>query len=73
MEKTIRELNGVMRIELEDVMPPKQQIMSSRSFGRAVFDIEGPSRVRFAVCEPRSREIEKSEILCRLNLRVYQN
>jgi len=40
MEKTIRELNGVMCIELEDVKLPKQQIMSSRSFGRAVFDIE---------------------------------
>lgn len=41
MEKTIRELNGVMCIKLEDVIPPKQQIMSSRSFGVPVFDIEG--------------------------------
>jgi DNA polymerase V len=38
MEKTIRELNGTVCIELEDVSPPKQQIMSSRSFGQPVRD-----------------------------------
>jgi len=38
MEKTIRELNGTMCIELEDVLPPKQQILSSRSFGQPVRD-----------------------------------
>jgi DNA polymerase V len=38
MEKTIRELNGTVCIELEDIAPPKQQIMSSRSFGQSVQD-----------------------------------
>ena len=38
MEKTIRELNGTVCIELEDVAPDKQQIMSSRSFGQSVSD-----------------------------------
>ncbi|OYZ68102.1 MAG: DNA polymerase V subunit UmuC, partial [Methylophilaceae bacterium 17-43-7] len=38
IEKTIRELNGVVCIELEDVAPPKQQILSSRSFGHPVRD-----------------------------------
>ncbi len=38
MEKTIRELNGVVCIELEEIAPPKQQIMSSRSFGYPVTD-----------------------------------
>jgi DNA polymerase V len=38
MEKTIRELNGTVCIELEDITPPKQQIMSSRSFGNPVRD-----------------------------------
>lgn len=41
MEKTIRELNGTVCIELEDVTPPKKQILSSRSFGLPVRDIEG--------------------------------
>lgn len=39
MEKTIRELNGIVCIELEEVTPAKQQIVSSRSFGRPVEDL----------------------------------
>lgn len=38
LEKTIRELNAIVCIELEDITPPKQQIMSSRSFGQPVRD-----------------------------------
>jgi DNA polymerase V len=38
MEKTIRELNGTVCIELEDVIPAKEQILSSRSFGHPVRD-----------------------------------
>lgn len=38
MEKTIRELNGTVCIELEEVSPPKKQIISSRSFGHPVND-----------------------------------
>ena len=38
MEKTIRELNGTVCIELEDVAPAKKQILSSRSFGHPVSD-----------------------------------
>lgn len=36
VEKTVRELNGTVCLELEDIAPPKQQIMSSRSFGSYV-------------------------------------
>lgn len=43
MEKTIRELNGVVCIELEEVAPVKQQIVSSRSFGKPVEDLESLS------------------------------
>jgi DNA polymerase V len=38
MEKTIRELNGIVCIALEDAPPAKKQILSSRSFGQAVRD-----------------------------------
>ena len=38
MEKTIRELNGTVCIELEEIAPAKKQIMSSRSFGVPVRD-----------------------------------
>ncbi|MDP2153886.1 MAG: Y-family DNA polymerase [Methylotenera sp.] len=39
MEKAIRELNGVMCIEIEEVPPPKQQIMSSKSFGQPITEL----------------------------------
>lgn len=39
MEKTIRELNGIVCIELEEIPPAKQQILSSRSFGKPVYDL----------------------------------
>ncbi len=38
MEKTIRELNGTVCIEMEEIAPPKKQILSSRSFGIPVRD-----------------------------------
>lgn len=38
MEKTIRELNGTVCIELEEIAPAKKQILSSRSFGHPVRD-----------------------------------
>lgn len=39
MEKTQRELQGVACIELQEVVPDKQQIISSRSFGSMVQDV----------------------------------
>ncbi|MEY3909845.1 MAG: Protein UmuC [Pseudomonadota bacterium] len=36
LEKTVRELNGVMCMELKDVEQPNKEIMVSRSFGRRV-------------------------------------
>jgi DNA polymerase V len=38
MQKTIMELNGTVCIELEEIAPPKKQILSSRSFGYSVAD-----------------------------------
>ena len=43
MEKTIRELNGIVCIEMEEMAPPKKQIISSRSFGTPVKDLVGLS------------------------------
>jgi DNA polymerase V len=36
MERTVRELRGVACMEMADVTPPRQQIISSRSFGKSV-------------------------------------
>lgn len=40
LEKTLRELNGIACLELEEMAKPKQQIISSRSFGQYVTDID---------------------------------
>lgn len=40
MERTIRELNGVHCIPLEEAPPPKKQIVSSRSFGKPVTQLQ---------------------------------
>jgi DNA polymerase V len=40
LERTITELNGVWCVDMEDSDPVKQQIMSSRSFGDYVTEIE---------------------------------
>lgn len=56
LERTVRELNGVSCLDLEDVAPDKQQIMASRSFGNPVFDLEGLSE---AVASHTTRAAEK--------------
>ena len=38
LEKTVRELNGVMCMELKDIEEPNKEIMVSRSFGKRVDD-----------------------------------
>jgi DNA polymerase V len=38
MAKTVSELNGTVCIELEEISPPRKQILSSRSFGHTVRD-----------------------------------
>lgn len=39
MERTVRELGGTSCLHLEEVTPPKQQIISSRSFGAPVREL----------------------------------
>ena len=56
MERTVMELRGVSCLALEDVAPPKKQIMSSRSFGQPVFDLPG---LEEAVAAYISRAAEK--------------
>lgn len=39
VERTVRELRGLSCLDLQEVVPEKQQIMSSRSFGQLVYDL----------------------------------
>ncbi len=56
MERTVRELRGESCLEMVDVAPAKQQIISSRSFGRYVTDIK---ELEEAVSTYMSRAAEK--------------
>lgn len=56
LERTVRELNDMSCLELEEVAPPRQQIIASRSFGNAVFLLE---ELREAVASHISRAAEK--------------
>lgn len=56
LERTVRELRGVSCLDLEEVAPPKQQIMSSRSFGQYVYDLD---ELREAVASYIAKASEK--------------
>jgi DNA polymerase V len=56
VERTIWELRGIACLSLEDITPPKQQIISSRSFGRAVTELH---ELKQAVTSYMSRAAEK--------------
>jgi DNA polymerase V len=56
LEKTVRELRGQTCIDLEEVAPPKKQIVTSRSFGNRVSDLQSLSE---AVSQYTSRAAEK--------------
>jgi DNA polymerase V len=53
MERTCQELRGVPCLELEDVTPDKQQIMSSKSFGQPVIMVQD-------LCEAVSTYVERA-------------
>jgi len=56
LERTVRELRGVSCLNLQEVVPEKQQIMSSRSFGTLVFELDD---LEEAVASYVSRAAEK--------------
>lgn len=53
LERTCQELRGISCLELEDVAPDKQQIMSSKSFGQPVMFVED-------LCEAISVYVERA-------------
>ncbi|GLR07914.1 DinB/UmuC family translesion DNA polymerase [Mixta theicola] len=56
LERTVRELNGEPCIALEDVPPPKQQIVCSKSFGQRIIALED---MQHAVVMYATRAAEK--------------
>jgi DNA polymerase V len=56
LERTIRELRGVSCLDLQEVVPDRQQIISSRSFGTLVYELDD---LEEAVASYVSRAAEK--------------
>lgn len=56
MERTVRELNGESCIDLEEIAPPKKQIVCSRSFGEKITEC---LPLREALCEFAASAAEK--------------
>ncbi|SET53328.1 translesion error-prone DNA polymerase V subunit UmuC [Thorsellia anophelis] len=56
LERTVRELNGENCLSLEEIAPAKKQIISSRSFGERITNIES---MREAISSYASRASEK--------------
>lgn len=68
MERTCNELRGISCLELEDVAPSKQQIMSSRSFGSPVTTL---AELREAVASYVTRAAEKLRAQQSVSAAVY--
>lgn len=56
LSRTVRELNGLPCLEMEEITPPRQQIISSRSFGKSVRTLE---ELRESVVSHAARAAEK--------------
>lgn len=56
LERTVQELRGTSCMELEEVVPDRQQIISSRSFGALIYDLED---LEEAVASYTARAAEK--------------
>jgi DNA polymerase V len=63
VERTMAELNGTACLELDDITPPRQQIICSRSFGTSVTRL---SDLEQAVIAYTSRATEKLRRQCSL-------
>ena len=64
MQRTVVELQGVSCIELEQAAPTKKQIISSRSFGARVTDIEPLSEAMSDYLQNAVKRLREDESLC---------
>ncbi len=64
MQRTVMELQGISCIELEQAAPTKKQIISSRSFGARVTDIESLSEAMSDYLQNAVKRLREDESLC---------
>jgi DNA polymerase V len=66
MEKTVRELQGVSCIDIEHDVPSKHQIISSRSYGQPVYELEDiKASIRLYISRAVTR-LRQDQSLCRM-------
>ncbi len=66
MEKTVRELQGISCIDIEQDTPRKQQILSSRSYGQPVYELEDiKASIRLYISRAVTR-LREDQSLCRM-------
>lgn len=64
-ERTARELNGESCLALEDVPPPKQQIVNSRSFGQRVTHLEDMQQAVVLYATRAAEKLREQDARCR--------
>lgn len=64
MKRTVLELLGVSCIEIEEVPPPKKQIVSSKSFGSRITDIESLSEALSDYLQNAVKKLRSQNSLC---------
>lgn len=64
VQRTVMELQGISCIELEQAAPTKKQIISSRSFGSRVTDIQSLSEAMSDYLQNAVKRLREDESLC---------
>jgi DNA polymerase V len=64
MERTVSELRGESCLELEEVAPPKKQIVSSKSFGEMVLRIEDLAAAASSYMARAAEKLRRQHSLC---------
>lgn len=64
MKRTVLELTGISCIELEDLPQPKQQIISSKSFGSLVTNIDSLREALSSYIQSAVKKLRNEESLC---------
>ncbi|WJN61593.1 translesion error-prone DNA polymerase V subunit UmuC [Pseudomonas sp. SO81] len=65
VEKTVRELRGIACLEIESEIEPKQEICSSRSFGKRLRELAPIQEAVAAYAIRAAEKLRKQESLCR--------
>lgn len=61
LARTVAELNGESCLALEEVTPPKQQIVSSRSFGQPIYLLEDLNEAVISYASRASEKLRKQQ------------